>query len=63
MPIKLTTLLAKVQNVRIKENAELINQFYAFMKNNNSSESHIANNLKVIVKFSNYFNLPKCLQI
>jgi hypothetical protein len=41
--------------VPIGENVELINQFYAFMKNNNSSEMHIVNNLKVILNFDGYF--------
>ena len=42
-----------------RENAELINQFYAFMKNNNSSERHIVNNLEVILNFDGYFQHSK----
>jgi hypothetical protein len=33
----------------------LIGQFYEFMNNNNSSERHIINNLKVIVDFERFF--------
>lgn len=59
MPIKLSTPLSKVQYIPIRENAETINQFYAFMKNNNSSERHIVNNLKVILNFDGYFRHSK----
>jgi hypothetical protein len=54
-------VLLKVQNTPIRENAELINQFYVFMKNNNSSERHIVNNLKVILNFDDFFQHSKAL--
>ena len=55
VPVKLTTLIAKVQKLLIEENADLINQFPNFMKNNNSSERLIINNIKVILNFHNFF--------
>ena len=62
MPIKLSTLLNKVEELHFKENSETINKFYSFMKNNNSSERHIVNNLKVILNFENFFHPSKNLK-
>ena len=62
MPIKLSTLLDKVQKLDLKENSETINNFYLFMKNNNSSERHIVNNLKVILNFEYFFQSSKNLK-
>lgn len=62
MPIKLSTLLGKVQELDLKENSETIEKFYLFMKNNDSSERHIVNNLKVILNFENFFEPSKKLK-
>ena len=61
MPIRLSTLIEKVQNLPLRENTDLINQFHNFMKNNNSSERHIINSIKLILNFDNYFHSPKIL--
>jgi integrase/recombinase XerD len=44
------------------ENSSLINEFYEFMKYNNSSERHIINNLKVIINFDRFFKSEKRLK-
>ena len=40
-----------------KENANLILDFYGFMKENGSSERHQNNNLKTIITYSNFIGL------
>ena len=61
MPIRLSTLIEKVQNLPLKENVNLINQFHTFMKNNNSSERDAINNIKVLLNFDNFFQSPRIL--
>ncbi len=62
MPAKLSTLLEKVKNFKDKENAELIQRFYEFVKSNSSSENHIINNPKAIINFENLFQSKKALK-
>ncbi len=62
MPIKLSTLLNKVEKLDLKDNSETIEKFYLFMKNNDSSERHIVNNLKVMLNFENFFKPSKNLK-
>ncbi|MEJ7641143.1 MAG: hypothetical protein WKF36_02995 [Candidatus Nitrosocosmicus sp.] len=59
MPIKPSTLLYP-KDVN-KENTELINQFYAFMKNNKPVKIILPTTLESSQLLSS--NLPKCLQI
>ncbi len=62
MPIKLSTLGSKGEELSLKDNSETIKKFYLFMKNNDSSERHIVNNLKVILNFENFFKPSKSLK-
>ena len=62
MPIRLSTLLNKVERLGLKDNSETIEKFYLFMKNNDSSERHIVNNLKVMLNFENFFRPSKNLK-
>jgi hypothetical protein len=55
-------LLIQVNNLKDVENSSLINEFYEFMKYNNSSERHIINNLKVIINFDRFFKSEKRLK-
>ena len=63
MPIKLSTLLSKVEKLDLKDNSETMEKFYLFMKNNDSSERHIVNNLKVMLNFENFFKPCKNLKV
>ncbi len=44
MSAKLSTTLSKIQQIRNKENASVILDFYEFMKENGTSERHQNNN-------------------
>ncbi len=63
MPIKLSTLLSKVEKLDLKDNSKTIEKFYLFMKNNDSSERHIVNNLKVMLNFEDFFKPGKNLKM
>jgi len=54
MPAKLTTTINKIQTVPNPVNAEIIGQFYHYMKSNDVSENHQNNCLKVVIAFSKY---------
>jgi hypothetical protein len=44
MPSKLGTTIGKIQTVPNPTNAELLDQFYLYMKGNDISENHQKNN-------------------
>jgi integrase/recombinase XerD len=52
--MKLSTTIGKIQAVPNSVNREIIYHFLAYMKNNDSSEHHKNNNLKVVIGFANY---------
>jgi integrase/recombinase XerD len=54
MPAKLTTTINKIQSVRNQTNSDIINEFYQYMKNNDSSVHHKNNNLKVVIAFASF---------
>jgi len=54
MPTKLSTTVKKINTVPNRQNSDLINEFYEFMKSNGASERHQNNNLKAIINFANF---------
>jgi integrase/recombinase XerD len=54
MPAKLTTTINKIQFVPNRTNSDIINEFYQYMKNNDSSIHHQNNNLKVVIAFASF---------
>jgi RNA:NAD 2'-phosphotransferase (TPT1/KptA family) len=54
MPAKLTTTINKVQTVPKPTNAEIIGQFYNYMKGSDVSENHQNNCLKVVIALANF---------
>jgi integrase/recombinase XerD len=54
MPAKLTTTLNKILTVPNPINAEIIGEFYHYMKGNDISENHQNNCLKVVIAFANF---------
>jgi hypothetical protein len=54
MPAKLTTTINKIKTVPNPTNAEIIDQFYHYMKGNHVSENHQNNCLKVVTAFANF---------
>jgi integrase/recombinase XerD len=58
MVAKLSTTINKIQKIHNSSNANIINEFLTYMKNNGSSERHQNNNLNVIIEFANFLD-PK----
>jgi len=54
MPMKLFTTIGKIQNISNAKNIEIINNFLEYMRNNDSSEHHQNNNLKVVIAFGSF---------
>jgi hypothetical protein len=63
MPAKLTTTINKIQTVPKPSNAEIINQFYHYMKGNDVSENHQNNCLKVVIALENSLELTSLFMI
>ena len=54
LPSTLATVLAHVTGLQNQANASLIQEFYAWMKDNQTSESYQKNNLKAITNFAEW---------
>jgi hypothetical protein len=54
MPAKLTTTINKIKAVQNPTNAEIIDQFYHYMKGSDISENHQNNYLKVVIALANF---------
>jgi hypothetical protein len=54
MPAKLTTTIDKIHTVPNPTNAEIINQFYHYMKGSDISENHQNNCLEAVISFANF---------
>jgi pantothenate kinase len=54
MPAKLTTTINKIKTVPNPTNAEIIDQFYHYMKGNDISENHQNNCLKVVIALADF---------
>jgi hypothetical protein len=51
MPIKLSTMIAKIENIPNPVNVQIVNELLDYMSKNGSSERHQNNNLKVVLAF------------
>jgi hypothetical protein len=54
MPAKLTATIKNIMSIPSSTNADLVNEFYEFMKSNGSSERHQNNSLKAIIAFAKF---------
>jgi integrase/recombinase XerD len=54
MPAKLTTTINKIQSVPNQINSVIINEFYQYMKDSDSSVHQQNNNFKVVIAFANF---------
>jgi integrase/recombinase XerD len=54
MPAKLTTTISKIKTVPNQTNADIIGQFYHYMKGSDTSENHQNNCLKVVIALANH---------
>src|SRR5215218_8139684 len=52
MPVRLSTTVSKISSLPNSTNASLLTEFYQYMKNNGSSESHMNNSLKTNMAFA-----------
>jgi hypothetical protein len=54
MPIRLDTVLRKVEQMSNKVNSELLKDFYQHMKDNGTSQNYQKGNLKAMVHFAEH---------
>jgi hypothetical protein len=54
MPTKLSTTVLKIKNLPNSTNATIVEEFHNYMKNNDSSERHQNNSLKVVIAYAKY---------
>jgi hypothetical protein len=54
MPVRLSTTVSKINSLPNLTNVSLLTEFYQYMKNNGSSESHMNNSLKTNMAFATF---------
>lgn len=54
MPIRLDTVLKKVERMSNRINSDLLNDFYQHMKDNGTSQNYQKGNLKAMVHFADH---------
>jgi hypothetical protein len=54
MPIRLDTVLRKVEQMPNKVNSDLLKEFYQHMKDNGTSQNYQKGNLKAMIHFAKY---------
>ena len=52
MPVILSTTINNFYKVANLKNADIIREFYQFMKNSCAGDKHINNNLKIVLNFT-----------
>jgi integrase/recombinase XerD len=61
MPTKLSTTVSKIHTIHNAINATLIEEFHKYMKDNDSSERHQNNALKVVIAYVKFLGSDKTL--
>jgi integrase/recombinase XerD len=59
MPTKLSTTVSKIQTIPNAINASIIEEFHKYMKDNDSSERHQNNALKVVIAYAKFLGSDK----
>jgi hypothetical protein len=54
LPAKLTATIKNIMSIHSSTNADLVNEFYEFMKSNGSSGRDQNNSLKAIIAFAKF---------
>jgi integrase/recombinase XerD len=54
MPVRLSTTVSKIDSLLNLTNASLLTEFYQYMRNNGSSDSHMNNSLKTNMAFATF---------
>jgi hypothetical protein len=54
MPTKLSTTVTKIRSIPNKTNTTIIEEFHKYMEDNDSSERHQNNALKVVIAYAKY---------
>jgi hypothetical protein len=64
MTVRLSTTVRNIEkNVSNQQNAEIIAQFFKFMKRTGTSEKYQNNNLKAIIAYASHFKSPQITQM
>jgi len=61
--MKLSTTIAKIENIPNPMNVQIVNEFLDYMSRNGSSEHHQNNNLKVVIAFANFLDKNSFYQV
>ena len=61
MPSKLSTLVSKIPAIPNYKNAEVIDEFYQYMKENGASEKYMANELQTVLYYATFLGPHNCL--
>jgi hypothetical protein len=61
MPIRLNTLIDKVERMPNRVNSDLLKDFYQHMKDNGTAENYEKANLKAMVHFAGHLSSAKSL--
>lgn len=56
MPVKLSTTINHIDRITNLANANLIREFYHYMKTNGGGDKHINNNLKIVLSLEKFLN-------
>jgi integrase/recombinase XerD len=59
MPTKLSTTVLKIHTIPNATNASIIEEFHKYMKDNDSSERHQNNALKVVIAYAKFLGSDK----
>ena len=54
MPIRLDTVLTKIEQMSNKVNSHLLKEFYQHMKDNGTSQNYQKGNLKAMIHFAEH---------
>jgi hypothetical protein len=57
MPIRLDTVLKKVEQMLNKVNSDLLKDFYQHMKDNGTSQNYQKGNLKAMIHFADHIGV------
>ena len=60
MPIRLDTVLRKVEQMPNKVNSDLLKEFYQHMKDNGTSQNYQKGNSKAIIHFAEFIGENSC---
>jgi site-specific recombinase XerD len=59
MPTKLSTVVSKISELPNPVSAQIVREFYEYMRENGASEKHIINELQTVLYFTGFLDIKK----